>query len=129
MLQSLESLIFQAFIVPLDWVGIVNRISDQKEYHDPAAYQLNSTIQLMLYKTCEFLNDIDLDLIKLLTLGVLCPPLAIFWRFGCGFRFLVAILGIMCGLTPLVVVYTIYCIRYHGLEGHELDELENSDRL
>ncbi len=120
MLQSLESFIFHALIIPLDWVGLVTRISDPKEYHNQ--YHLNSTIQLMIYKICEFLNELDYELVKLLSLAILCPPVAIFWKFGCCFKLVLSILGIMLGLTPIVIIYTIYCIRSQELNEYIDDQ-------
>lgn len=113
-LQTLESFIFYTLVIPLDWVGIVTRITDPKEYQ--TQYQLNSYLQMILYQICEFLNELDYESIKLYTLAVICPPLALFWKFGCSIRVFISVLGMMLGLTPLVLIYTIYCIKYDPLD-------------
>lgn len=120
-LSLLESLIFLCLIVPLDWVGLITRIStDHKEYHSTDNYQLNTTIQLILYSICEFLNDLDFEMCKIYIMAIICPPAAIFWKFGPSKELLISILGIICGCCPLVVAYALYCINHEEMNEQEL---------
>lgn len=107
-MSLLQSLLFHALIIPLDWLGIITRFQSSKEYNQQQQQQYQ---QLIIFNISSFLNSIDWELIKLYLVAIICPLWIIYIKFGLDLKFLTCLIAILMGLQPIITGLTIYLIH------------------